>query len=121
MPPKERLDPIEVYLVQDGIAEVFNPESGHRYQTTLTTCTCPDAQKRGGSYIVGDGKHRCKHMIAVAHRTPCSNCHRLGGMVLNEDAWIFECPDCGWTKDVALVGEERQEAKRRTQRQKKAA
>lgn len=120
MPPKEKLEIIEVYLVQDGEAFVFNPASGHRYQTTLTTCTCPDARKRGGSYIVY-GKRRCKHMIAVAHRTPCPNCHRLEGMILDMDHWIFECPDCGWTKDVALVIEERTEAKRKAQRQKKAA
>ena len=108
MPPKEKLDPIEVYLVQDGVAEVFNPESEERYQTTLTTCTCPDALARnGGSYIVGDGKRRCKHQIAVAHRTPCSNCHTLGGMILDMEHGQFECPDCGWTKMVGLVGEER--------------
>ena len=121
MPPKEKLEPIEVYLVEDGIAEVFNLESEERYQTTLTTCTCPDFEKRGGSYTVGEDNRRCKHQIAVAHRTPCSNCHRLGGMILDEEHWIFECPNCGWTKDVALVGEERQEAKRKAERQKKAA
>ena len=113
MPPKEKLEPIEVYLVEDGIAEVFNPESKERYQTTLTTCTCPDALKRGGSYTVAENEHRCKHMIAVGHRTPCSNCHTLGGMVLDEAHGQFECPDCGWTKMVELVAEERQARKAR--------
>ena len=109
MPPKSKLDVLRVHLVQDGAGKVYNTTTGKAYTTTLTTCTCPDAQKRGGTYTVDDGSHRCKHMIEIALHTVCPRCGKQMNLQGVNGHSYFECRngECGWTIDAGLIADQR--------------
>jgi len=91
----KRLAAVEVRSDTDG--------SGccNGYATTLDSCTCYDF-RHGGSYA-----GRCKHIEALARRTPCKRCGGLMRFGWQPSALTTFACACGWTVDAALVIEDR--------------
>ena len=52
MPPKSKFEQLRVALTEDGLGKVYNTANGDTYNATLTTCDCPDAERRGGTYTI---------------------------------------------------------------------
>ena len=96
----------KISLDSDGCAEVRKPGST-AYHIHNFNCDCPDAWNRnGGSYILSDGRHICKHVALILQFRPCPIC----GSVMMRTGAYFECikPGCGYAFDTRLVKEQRQ-------------
>lgn len=53
---------VKWHEVSKRMIVIPEPEGKIDYTTTLHTCTCPDFEYRGGSYLGTDGKRICKHI-----------------------------------------------------------
>jgi len=104
---------------EDGTAIITNPE-GITYDVYQWQCDCADSINRdGGSYILPDERHVCKHVLWLAQLYPCPNCK--GFMVMRADGtWKhFSCttPACYSIEAFQKVKSERQQTFRQREQE----
>ena len=67
------------------------------YETSLTSCNCPDFQNRGGSYVREDGSRTCKHISELLSQVSFthSGCVMFQTSIVPEYCGCFDWQEFG--------------------------
>ena len=103
---------------EDGTATITNSD-GETYHITHWQCDCADSFNcDGGSFVLPDERHVCKHVLWLSQLHPCPNCK--GFQMLRMEAWkVFQCctPGCYTMTPFQLVKRIRQEKYRQREQE----